>query len=110
MNLINAFIEKLSNWKHKVQKGNFSMFSSLADVSTLDDELKTNVAQHLDKMECKFKTYFPEISKDDLSLERNSFRLSSEKVEDELQDQFIDMKNDFSCQDVFEAFPVTDFG
>ena len=37
------------------------------------------------------------------------FRLSSEKVEDELQDQFIDMKNDSSCQDLFEAFPVTDF-
>ena len=68
------------------------MFSSLADISNLDDELKTNVAQHLEKMECEFKTYFPEISRSDLSLAKNPFRLSSEKVEDELQNQFIDMK------------------
>ena len=106
---INAFIEKLSNWRHKVQKGNISMFSSLADISNLDNELKTNVAQHLEKLECKFKTYFPEISKDYLSLARNPFRLFSEKVEDKLQDQFIDMKNNSSCQNVFRAFPVTDF-
>ena len=109
VDLINAFIEKLSNWRRKVQKGNFSIFSNLADISNLDDELKTNVAQHLEKLECEFKTYFPEISRDDLSLAKNPFRLSSEKVEDELQDQSIDMKNDSSCLDVFEAFPVTDF-
>ena len=54
-------------------------------------------------------TYFPELSRDDLSLAKNPFRLFSEKVEDELQDQFINMKNDSSSQDVFEAFPVTDF-
>ena len=48
VNLINAFIEKLSNWRRKVQKGNFSMFSSLTyivgltNIFNLDDELKTN--------------------------------------------------------------------
>ena len=52
---------------------------------------------------------FPELSRDDLSLARNPFRLSSEKVEDELQDHLIEMKNDSSSQDMFEAFPVTDF-
>ena len=49
------------------------MFSSLADISNLDNELKTNVAQHLEKMECEFKTYFPEISRDDLSLAKIRF-------------------------------------
>ena len=85
------------------------MFISLADISNLDDKLKINVAQHLEKLKCEFKTYFSEISRDDLSLARNPFRHSSEKVKEKLQDQFIDMKNDSSCQDVFEAFPVTDF-
>ena len=85
------------------------MFTSLADIYHLDDEQKTNVAQYLEKLECEFKKYFPEHSRDDLSLARNMFRLSSEKVEDELQNQFIDMKNDSSSQDEFEAFPVTDF-
>ena len=92
-----------------MQKGNFAMFTSLADISHLNDELKVNVAQHLEKLECEFISYFSELSRDDLSLARNPFRLSSKKVEDGLQDQFIDMKNDSSSQDVFEAFPVTDF-
>ena len=108
VDLIDRFIEKLSNWRRKVQKGNFAMFTSLADISHLDDELKTNVAQHLKKLEREFGSYFPELSRDDLLLASNPFRHSSEKVEDELQDQFIDMKNDSSSQDMFEAFPVTD--
>ena len=86
------------------------MFSSLADISNLDDDLKTNDAQHLDKLESEFKSYFPELSRDDLSLARNLFQLSSEKVEDKLQDQFIDMKNESSSQDVFGALPVRVFG
>ena len=81
----------------------------MVDISHLDNELKTNVAQHLEKLECEFRSYFPELSRDDLSLAKDPFRLSSEKVQDELQDQFIDTKNDSSSQDVFEAFPVTDF-
>ena len=81
----------------------------MADISNLDDELKTNVAQHLQQLKCEFKTYFPEINKDDLSLAKNPFRLSSEKLEDKLQAQFNDMKNNSSCQDVYEAFPVRDF-
>ena len=85
------------------------MFSSQADIFDLDNELKTNVAQHFKKLECEDKTYFSEISRDDLSFTRNPFWLSSERVEDEQQNQFLDMKNYFSCQVVFEAFPVTDF-
>ena len=85
------------------------MFAILADISHLNNELKTNVAQHLEKLECEFRSYFPELSRDDLSLAKDPFRLSSEKVEDKQQDQFIDMKNDSSSQDVFEAFSVTDF-
>ena len=108
VDLINRFIEKLSNWRRKVQKGNFAMFTSLADISHLDDELKTNVAQHLKNLEREFGSYFPELNRDDLLLASNPFRHSSEKVEDELQDQFIDMKSDSSSQDMFEAFPVTD--
>ena len=109
VDLVNGFIEKLSNRRRKVQTGNFAMFTSLADNSHLDDELKTIVAQHLEKLQCDFRSYFPELCRDDLSLAKDPFRLSSEKVEDELQDQFSDMKNDSSSQDAFEAFPVTDF-
>ena len=58
MDLINGFIEKLSNWRRKVRKGDFELFTNLVDISNLDDELKTNAAQHLKKLECEFKSYF----------------------------------------------------
>ena len=74
VDLINRFIEKLSNWRRKVQKGNFAVFTSLDDISHLDDELKTNVAQHLKKLEREFGSYFPELSRDDLLLASNPFR------------------------------------
>ena len=33
VDLINGFIEKLSNWRREVQKGSFAIFTSLADIS-----------------------------------------------------------------------------
>ena len=81
----------------------------MADISNLVNELKTNAAQHLDKLKCEFKSYFTELRRDHLSLARNRFQIFSDDVEGKLQDRFIDMKNNSSCQDVFDAFPVTDF-
>ena len=109
MDLINAFVEKLANWRRKAQNGNFAMFNNLSDISELNDELKTNIVQHLKELESEFKSYFPEISADDLLLARNPFRVSPENVKDELQDQLIDLKNDSSCRDLFETLPLTEF-
>ena len=85
------------------------MFDNLSDISKINNELKTNVVKHLKELESEFKHYFSEICGDDLSLARNPFWLSPENVEDELQDQLIDLKNDSSCQDLFETLPVTEF-
>ena len=109
VDLINAYVKKLSNWRSKVQNGNFAMLSNPADIFELDEALKTDVAQHLENLESEFKSYFPEAVGDDLSLARNPFRLSPEKVKDELQDQLIDLKNDSSRRDLFESLPVTKF-
>ena len=75
MDLINAFVEKLANWRRKAQNGNFAMFNNLSDISELNDELKTNIVQHLKELESEFQSYFPEISADDLLLARNPFRV-----------------------------------
>ena len=72
------------------------MFNFLSDISEINDELKTNVVQHLKELESEFKHYFSEVSGDDLSLARNLFWIFPENVEDELQDQLIDLKNDSS--------------
>ena len=105
MDSISAFVEKLAIWRRKAQNGNFSMFNNLSDISEMNDELKTNVVQHLKELESEFKHYFPEVSGDDLSLARNP---SPENVEDELQD-LKNLKNDSSCRDLFETLPVTEF-
>ena len=97
MDSISAFVEKLANWRRKAQNGNFAMFNNLSDISEINDKLKTNVVQHLKELESEFKHYFSEVSGDDLSLARNPIRLFPENVEDELQDQLINLKNDSSC-------------
>ena len=74
---ISEFVEKLANWRRKAQNGNFAMFNNLCDIFEINDELKTNVVQHLKELESKFKHYFSEVSGDDLSIAKNPFRLSS---------------------------------
>ena len=101
--------EKLKMAMFILQCCNFAMFNNLSDISEINDELKTNVVQHLKELESEFKHYFPKVSGDNLSLARNPFRLSPENVEDELQDQLIDLKNYSSCRDLFETLPVTEF-
>ena len=85
------------------------MCNNLSDISEINNELKINVVQHFKELESEFKHYFPEVNGDDLTLARNPFQLSLENVEDELQDQLIDLKNDSSCLDLFETLPVMKF-
>ena len=55
VDLINLFLEKLSNWRRKVQNGDLAMFRNLDDISELDKALKTDVAIHLENLESVFK-------------------------------------------------------
>ena len=49
------------------------MFNNLSDTFDLNDELKTDIVQHLKELESELKSYFPEVSADDLSLAKNIF-------------------------------------
>ena len=51
MDLINAFVEKLANWRRKAQNSNFTMFNTLSDIFELNDELKIDIVQHLEELE-----------------------------------------------------------
>ena len=104
-----AFVEKLGNWKRKVANGNFDMFHSFACLSDVDDEIRDEVADHLGTLQTEFKSNFPELSRDAFTLVRNPFRVAIEQVDDELQDELIDLKNDSGCRDLFEDVPVTEF-
>jgi len=43
----NAFVEKLCNWKRKVEKVTLTYFTAFARLCELDDEVKDEVATHL---------------------------------------------------------------
>ncbi|KAF0748418.1 protein FAM200A-like, partial [Aphis craccivora] len=77
-------------------KGSHCMIhrQALASKTTLEDE---------------FERYFPEINGDELDLVRNPFRLQVEKIPDEYQDEFLELKMDSSAKDIFDEKSLTEF-
>ena len=85
------------------------MFHSFTCLSDVDDEIKDEVADHLGTLRTEFKSYFPELSTDAFTLVRNLFRVAIEQVDNELQDELIDLRNDSGCRDLFEDVSVIEF-
>ena len=77
------------------------MFHSFTCLSNVDDEIKDEVADNLDTLQTEFKSYFSELSPDAFIIVRNPFRVAIEQVDDELQDELIDLRNDSGCRDLF---------
>ena len=67
---LNAFVQKLKNWKQKAEKGNFAIFETLLSAieGNLDMNLSSEKLQHLVDLQKEFLTYFPETSDVDLEL------------------------------------------
>ena len=85
------------------------MLHSFTCLSDVDDEIKDEVANHLGTLQIKFNSYFPKFSPDAFTLARNPFRVAIEQVDDELQDELLDLRNDSGCSDLFEDVSVTEF-
>ena len=108
---LNAFVQKLENWKRKAEKGNFAIFEMFSSVieGNLDMNLSSEILQHLVNLWKEFLTYFPEISDVALELVRKPFAIPIEKVTDNLQDELIDFRNDSACKDMFETLSICKF-
>ena len=91
MDALNAFVQKLDNWKQKVEMENVAMFEPLSCVvdGNLDQNLSSAILTHLTNLKKEFLTYFPEISNVDLELVRKPFSIPLEKVSDDLQDNLL---------------------
>ena len=111
MDALNAITQKLDNWQRKVVKGNFAMFEALSSEvdGNLDPTLSSEILAHLANLKKEFLRYFPEISNVDLELVRKPFSIPVEKVQDDLQDDLIDLRNDFSCEDMFDNLSTCEF-
>ena len=75
----------------------------------MDDALSSEILVHLTSLRKEFLMYFPEISESDLMLVRKPFASPVEEVRDDLQDKLIDLKNDFTCRDVFDTLSICEF-
>lgn len=114
---LKAFICKLQLWKRKVTQGNFSMFECLSLIIEPHDKepvsmpqtVQSSIKCHLDSLESEFQRYFPEVSDVELSLVRNPFRCSVERVPDELQEELIDLQNDSAAKGAFEDKTIEEF-
>ncbi|XP_042204259.1 zinc finger BED domain-containing protein 5-like [Homarus americanus] len=117
MDCLRVFLAKLQNWQRKVNAGNVAMFENLSTVldenedHLLDPSLKTEITQHLKSLESELKKYFPEFEEEDGKLVRNPFSgtLDIATIPNDVQDEFLDLKNDSAAKDLYEERSLTVF-
>lgn len=112
---LQAFVAKLQNWRRKVNIDNIAMFENLCSVvgeSELDGILKLEISEHLESLENEFQRYFRELTDEEAALVRNPFSTSLDvaSIPDEIQDEFIDMRNDSRHVIYFTKNPSPSFG
>ncbi|KAG7156856.1 Zinc finger BED domain-containing protein 5-like 22 [Homarus americanus] len=108
MDCLRAFLAKLQNWQREVNAGNVAMFENLSTVfdenedHLLDPSLKTEITQHLKSLESELKKYFPEFEEEGGKLVRNPFSgtLDIASISNDVQDEFLDPKNDSAAKDL----------
>ncbi|XP_042227367.1 zinc finger BED domain-containing protein 5-like [Homarus americanus] len=106
------------NWQRKISAGNVAMFENLSAVldeieedHLLDPSLKNEIIQHLKSLESELKRYFPEFEEEDGKLVRNPFSgtLDITAIPDDVQDEFLDLRNDSATRDLYEEKSLTLF-
>ncbi|XP_068227879.1 zinc finger BED domain-containing protein 5-like [Palaemon carinicauda] len=113
---LRAFVSKLQNWRRKTNLGNIAMFEKLCGVMDeshiqLDQFLKDEITEHLQSLEKEVERYFPELSQEQEALVRNPFctELDISSIPDEIQDEYLNLRNDSSARDLFKVKSVTQF-
>ncbi|XP_068250246.1 uncharacterized protein [Palaemon carinicauda] len=108
---IRAFIGKLQVWKRRIQKMNTSSFPNLNDIlneESFSDSLKTEIEDHLKRLENEFQRYNPRIGEMSyvFSLARNPFSLEVDDVPEDLQEQFRELKFNSVAKDDFTSLKL----
>ncbi|XP_076339961.1 zinc finger BED domain-containing protein 5-like [Tachypleus tridentatus] len=113
---LRAFVSKVQNWRRKTNLGNIAMFEKLCRVTDesqiqLDQFLKDEITEHLQSLEKEVERYFPELSQEQEVLVRNPFCTERDvsSIPDDIQDEFLDIRNDSSARDLFKVKSVTQF-
>ena len=86
------------------------MFDRLSSYK-IDEQLKTLIIEHLQSMEYEFQHYFPELKEEEAILAQNPFSnsLDVSDIPDEMQEPFIELKNDSTARDVYHQKSLSQF-
>ena len=91
------------------------MFEKLCGVNDesqiqLDQFLKDDITEHLQSLETKVERYFPELSQEQEAMVMNpvctEFDIST-SIPDDIQDELLDLRNEYSAHDLFKVKSVT---
>ena len=107
---LKVFVEKFQNWRQKVVDGKIAMLDRLSSYK-IDEQLKTLMIEHLQSMEYEFQHYFSELKEKEPILARNPFSnfLDVSNIPEEMQEQFIEFKNDSTAHDIYHKKPLSQF-
>ena len=73
------------------------------------ENLKEEIDDHLQSLEREIQRYFPELSEQETAVVRNPFHasLNVANVPDEVQDEFIELRNDSTAHDLLQEKTLT---
>uniref|UniRef100_K7F2K4 DUF4371 domain-containing protein n=1 Tax=Pelodiscus sinensis TaxID=13735 RepID=K7F2K4_PELSI len=102
--IIKAFLDKLEFWILRV-------FHMWRPCSGEKEAIQTQVLDHLWKLRDELQRYFLEGNRttDELSFIRNPFTTDVNSVPEDLQEEFLALKNDFAAQDVYQQSTIEKF-
>ena len=111
LSIIKAFLEKLELWIVRVEGNNMVQFPTVDAMLGSKVAIRTQILDHLRRLKDEFQRYFPEVDRtnDGLSFIRNPFTTDVHSVPENLQEEFLDLKNDFSAQDVYQQSSIEKF-
>ena len=108
-----GLVEKIQNWNRKVNQGNFAMFENLSrfEPSGISAQTQLDISEHLQSLEREFWKYFPDLAEGVETFPRNPFlsKLNIETVPDEVQDKFLDLRNDSAGREIFKEKSLSEF-
>uniref|UniRef100_A0A8C3T3A4 HAT C-terminal dimerisation domain-containing protein n=1 Tax=Chelydra serpentina TaxID=8475 RepID=A0A8C3T3A4_CHESE len=109
--IIKAFLDKLALWIIRVEGNNLVEFPYVDSMLGKKEAIRMQILDHLRKLRDEFQRYFPELDrpKDGLSFIRDPFTTDVNSVPEDLQEEFLDLKNDFATQDVYQQSTIEKF-
>uniref|UniRef100_K7F5A6 DUF4371 domain-containing protein n=1 Tax=Pelodiscus sinensis TaxID=13735 RepID=K7F5A6_PELSI len=102
--IIKAFLDKLELWIVRVEGNNLVQFPYVYAMLREKEAIQTQILDHIRKLQDKVDS-----TRDGLSFIGNPFTTDVNSVPEDLQEEFLDLKNDFAAQDMYQQSTIEKF-